>query len=301
MAPERSSKSPIAALGFHSLSDTTHLYKPSAGAKTNSTDPGLVIICSWAFAQDKHIVKYLKWYQEIYPSSRLLLVRGSIHNMIWRPDAWQGTYFDDAIIAIKDYLSSVGSDKPRILLHLFSNGGGHTAVQLAQFYAQSSISALRNPKLPINALVLDSNPGYPSGPLAVKALVQGLPKSPIINLLGPPLVYATVGTSGILHHAGISELAVHKVWRTLNDPKGAFLRDIPRTYIFSDADDVIDDKDVKRHANEAIKALEALGSTRAAENIRCEEFVGTAHVNHMLKNSDRYWKIVQETWKAGAP
>ena len=295
---QKQSLTKIRDLGFNTLNDTTHLYKPSSPAHPSSTGPGLVIVCSWAFARDKHISKYLKWYQQRYPASRILLLQGSIHNMIWRPDAWQGPFFEPAVLAIKDYLSSVESEKPKILLHIFSNGGAHSAVQLAQFYARSSASTLRSPVLPIDALVLDSTPGFPNGELAVKALVQGLPKASLASMIGPPIVHATVALSGLFHYIGVSELAVAKVWRTLNDMKGPFLKDtIPRTYIFSDVDEVIEEKDVKRHAEEAIKALEAAGSTHAAQNIRCEEFIGTAHVNHMLKNSDRYWNIVKDTWK----
>ena len=298
---KQAKSSPIEALGFTTLNSTTHLYKPSAETP-NSKDPGLVIICSWAFAQDKHIAKYLKAYQEeVYPTARLLLLQGSIHNMIWRPDAWQPAHFGPAIYAIKDYLSSVGSESPKILLHVFSNGGAHSAVQLAEFYAKDNLTTLRSPMLPINALIMDSTPGYPNGALAVKALVQGLPKLPLMNILGPAFVHATVATSGIFHMLGISELAVNKVWRTTKDIDGPFLSDkIPRTYIFSNADDVIGEEDVKKHARESIKALEDAGFSDAAKNVQCEEFVGTSHVNHMLKNSDRYWKLVKDTWeKAG--
>jgi Eukaryotic protein of unknown function (DUF829) len=284
-------------LGFYRLNDSINLYKPPSSGQPDTTSPGLIIFCSWAFAIGKHIVKYLAWYQKLYPHARILLVQNDIHNMFWRPDAWQVPLFEPAVVAIKDYLSTLGAEKPKILLHLFSNGGAHTGVQLTQFYAQGN-GALRDTTLPISALILDSAPGIPDRELGLKALRPGLPKAPLVQLIGPPLLSAIIAVSGGFHALGVSELSIAKSWRVLNDVKGPFLKDtIPRTYIFSDADEVIPNVEVKRHAQEAIVALEANGSSHPAELIRCEEFIGTGHVNHMLKNTERYWSICQDTWK----
>ena len=299
MAPKPAPGEPIQALDFKSLTDSIHLYKPSSSAPAESTDPGLVIICSWAFAQDKHIVKYLKGYQQLYQHAQLLLIQNSIYNMMVRPDSWQTSLFEPAIYAIKDYISSVGSQESRILLHLFSNGGAHTTVQLSQFYAESSISALRSPQLPVDALILDSSPSLPNPVLGVKALTQGLPRIPGLSIISPILLHATLASTYTLHKLGISEFAMSKLWRMLKDPYGAFAKaTIPRTYIFSDTDEMIEEKDIKLHAQETSQAMKDAGMKNAGKRITCEEFKGTKHVNHMASNPERYWGIVKTTWES---
>ncbi|RMZ82398.1 hypothetical protein DV737_g2061, partial [Chaetothyriales sp. CBS 132003] len=297
----------LQSLGFRHLSETIHLYTPPANVvTTEASSPSLIIICTWAFAQEKYIAKYLLWYLQIYSSSQILVLQSNTANLIWRPNAWQSSVFEPAVVAVKDCLSSSTGDNespPKVLLHLFSNSGGYSAVQFAEFYSARSTSDPTYPTLLISALILDSSPGAPNGQRAVKALMAGIAPKPsaITRFIGLPLAHLIVGVTGLLGATGISQPAIDKSWQLLKDPKAPLLKEsISRTYIFSDTDEMVDAKDIKLHARLSIQALEEVGVKNASEKVRCEELLGTSHVNHMLSNPEQYWEIVKETWAASS-
>ena len=61
--------------GFVRIKDKVHLHTPAEPLPAGSRDPGFIIICSWAFAKPRYIVKYIKGYQSVYPNSKILLVQ----------------------------------------------------------------------------------------------------------------------------------------------------------------------------------------------------------------------------------
>lgn len=278
--------------GIQKLNGITHLYNPKTTRSPNSTDPSLVILCAWAFAQIRHISKYLRGYQEQYPATQILLIQADTGNLLWRPDDWQMPMFEPAVLAIKEHLNA--ASRPGILLHTFSNGGSHTAIQLAQAYRQSftSSSTEKTCELPINAIVFDSCPSPPRFQLGVKAVSMGLPKNAVAQTLGVAVVFAMLGFFAVLHETGISELFLAKACRQLNQPP--FLKGtVPRTYIYSKMDTVIREEDVLQHAADARSSLKE----SSADNIvRAEEFVGSQHVNHVSIDPERYWRIIADTW-----
>jgi len=282
--------------GFVKLHDKVHHYTPSSDPSPDSNHPGLVLMCSWAFAQPRHISKYIKSYQSTYPNSQILLVQNQINNMLFAPDSWQfAAYFNVAAQQIRSYVDSVGSATPRILLQTYSNGGSHSAVQTAEAYKK-----LYNNNLPISAMVLDSTPGVPRWMETASALLQGMPKSFVAQALGAITTHTTLAVTAFMHHTGIAELATVKLYRTLNDENEAFLQaHIPRTYIHSAKDTMILSRDVEEHANIAKEKLGQKGAE--GDVVRVEEFVGTAHVNHMASDPARYWRIIQDTWDKAQP
>ena len=282
------SKDPLQS--FQKLNDLTHLYKPPSTSSATSSDPGLVVLCSWAFAQVRHISKYLRGYQERYPHTCVLLVQVNTGNVLWRPDGWQMPMFHPAVLAIKEHIQT--SSNPGLLLHVFSNGGSHTAVQLAQAYRESCTASEKSNNFPVDAILFDSCPSPPRYQLGVKAVSMGLPKTAAAQFFGVPAIYVTLGFLVVLHVTGIAELFLAKADRELNERP--FLReDVPRTYIYSKSDAVIVEKDILGHADDAKAKLKESPRTGM---IRTEEFVGSQHVNHVSKDPERYWTIVGETW-----
>jgi hypothetical protein len=279
--------------GFERLNDVTHIYTPPKPSTDHAQDPGLVIICSWAFANPKHISKYLRGYQERHPASQILLIQTNTGNMTWRPHTWQRPMFAPAILAIRSYLQATQDSKSGILLHIFSNGGSYSAVQLAEFYHQSWGN-----HLPISAIIFDSCPSPPRFNLGVKAFNTLLPKDSVSQTLGPAFMWLTLAAMAALHMAGISELIVAKAYRGVNQPDGAFIQGAPpRTYIYSKADNMVMAEDVLASAEEARSAL----GDDEKSLVRTEEFVGSGHTNHVSLNPERYWEIVRSTWEsAGA-
>lgn len=277
--------------GFVKLHDKVHHYTPSSSPPADSQDPGLVLMCSWAFAQPRHISKYIKSYQSHYPNSQILLVQNQINNMLFMPDSWQfSACFNLAAQQIRAYVDSVGTATPRILLQTYSNGGSHSAVQTAEAY-----KLLYKTDLPISAMLLDSTPGVPRWMETSNALLQGMPKGFVAQALGAVTTHSMLAITSVMHFTGFAELATVKLYRTLNDENEAFLKaHIPRTYIHSQTDTMILSRDVEEHAETARKKLGEKGAE--ADLVRVEEFADTAHVLHMPSDPARYWRIVQDTW-----
>lgn len=281
--------------GFVKIRDKVNLYTPSETTESDPNDPGFIIICSWAFAKPRHISKYLKGYQGVYPNSPILLVQQDIDNMLFRRDAAQRPMFDPAAKAIKTYVDSLGNATPRILLQTFSNGGSHGAVQLAESYKKQF-----GQDLPISAFVMDSTPGMPHYNETISALQTSLPKSWIPYLLGSAYIHTVISSTIVLDRLGIAELATLKLYRVLNDPEGAFLKaHIPRTYIHSREDVMILTRDVEAHAELAKTKMAEKGAS--GDMVTVEEFIGTPHVLHMPSDPKRYWNIVKNTWAKAQP
>lgn len=278
--------------GFVRLGKFVHHYTP-ANVDISDSEPGLVVLCSWAFAQPKHIAKYLKGYQNTFPRTPILLVQQDINNMLFRPDSWQYTLFQPAADTIKTYIDSLGQSPIKLLLHTFSNGGSHSAVQLGETYRRTY-----HTEMPITAEVMDSTPGVPRYNETAAALSSGLPKSFPAYAIGKVAMYSMLNTTIFMHYFGISELATVKLYRTLNDPNEAFLKPhIPRTYIYSDTDVMILTRDVLAHAEMARKTLNK--DSEKPDLIHTEEFINTPHANHMSQDPARYWQIVRDTFAKG--
>lgn len=205
--------------------------------------------------------------------------------------------FQPALLAIRDYLESIENRSARILMHIFSNGGSYTAVQLAQAYKQASFTD--NQSLPVSAVVFDSTPGIPPLADGIRAVSTGMPKTLFGQWVGIPMVYVVVGTLVALHELGLVEIAHHKLWRDLNNTDGAFLSSkIPRSYIYSGSDQMIRSSEVERHAEAAKERMEGVGlsPSDASSLVKLEKFDGSAHVNHISVDAERYWKVVEDTW-----
>lgn len=314
-------------LGFEAVSPGISVYDPSSSSSSHDTVPNgtadapkqassnsdndtpeLIIICSWAFAQPRHISKYIIGHQSLYPHARILLIQNIIANAIWRPDAWQMPWFEPAARIVQDYVNSLYTAspprEPKVLLHIFSNGGSHAAVQLAQACRQCCGGF----KLPVTAMVLDSCPGQPRFMETINALVLGVPsKNVLLKAVGAVAAVASVSTTAVLDVLGISELAAWKLWKTLNDPYGPFLLKnaydaggvIPRTYIYGPGDTMILVEDVEEHARIGRERAIVHGEERDAADtaIVLEKFEGTAHVNHVKLEKERYWEVIERAWR----
>ena len=296
----------LTTLGFQKVTSGVSWYQPDEDltADNSDDDPTLIIVCSWAFAQPKHIAKYIQAYKEIYPCASILLVQNIIANSIWKPDSWQMSFFQPAAAKIQEHLSATA--RPRVLLHAFSNGGSHAAVQLSQA-CRETCGGMR---LPVDALLLDSCPGQPRFAPTIAALTQGIPtKNPLARGVGTILAYAATGATAMMDLLNVYEPAAWKLYRRLNDPDDVFLlrslseddassRIVPRTYLYSKSDQMIMWADVIDHATIAKEKLVAQGVTSHEVEVlvRLEEFPNTAHVNHVKDHSKQYWNTVKETW-----
>jgi hypothetical protein len=250
--------------------------------------PDVVVITSWTGAQAKHIAKYTAVYAELFPHTAILLITTSIADLTLRTTKRKITALAPAVSYLcsnANALAAIGRHSS-ILLHAFSDGGSHKAVCLAHAYA-----AYTGVPLPLAATILDSTPGVPRYADSVTAFARSVPAP---YALGRPLGAALLGATWVVTRAliGRQNNVIERTRRALNDPAlwgGKGIRGA-RTYVFSEADDVVRWRDVEAHAQES---AEELGVQSLVVRFR-----NTAHCNHARGNEKYYWAVVLRTWEA---
>ena len=170
------------------------------------------------------------------------------------------------------------------------------AMQVAQAYR----GHVQGQNLPISALIIDSAPGLPTYADTVRVGSLGVPNTFLGRWLGMPITYVAAGMVGILNELGFVESAHHKLWRVLNEMDGPFLRkNLPRAYMYSDTDSYFQPSMIEGHADIARREIaeDGMSPADASALIKTEKFIGSSHVNHVSVDPERYWQIVEETWK----
>lgn len=188
---------------FVKIGPRTSLFTPQKPASGQ-----LIIICTWLGAARKHIVKYISLYQTIAPSARILLIESNVPILI-SSYVKQRREIEPAVAAVLDTLTSrsptpfpsgtlseTATDKehavntsssssnwyssnPRILLHVFSNGGTNTATQLLIV-----LNAHLKAPLQLAGLLCDSCPAKGTYWRSYDAMVLSLPKDLASRMLG---------------------------------------------------------------------------------------------------------------------
>src|ERR1700742_1374024 len=69
-----------------------HWYKPpdspslfDSSTTSPAIQPDLIILCAWAFAAPKHILKYIVQHRVMYPQAQILLLQNSLANLAFTP------------------------------------------------------------------------------------------------------------------------------------------------------------------------------------------------------------------------
>lgn len=235
-------------IGFRQLSQGVFFYTPF-GTLTHSDfcssqtrkDPNLIVLCAWGFAHGKHIAKYVAGHRSLFPGSDILLVRNCIGNVMWKRNSSQMPWFFPAADVLRKYVNPKSDTK--ILFHIFSNAGSHSAVQLSEACRRSDPSFA----IPVTSIVFDSCPSMPIFKPMVSALSLGTPSKSIFILAMTKFVaFVIVAISIAFEKMHISRSASTKLYTALNDPKEGFLillswakdkfpipRPIPRAYTVS--------------------------------------------------------------------
>ncbi|KIV87861.1 hypothetical protein PV11_03379 [Exophiala sideris] len=279
--------------GFSKTGRQTFLYTPTVPERIETTgkviQPDLIIICSWMGAQSRYIRKYMTPYQTIFPRSSILLLRTDGSDLFWRTERQQVKNLEPAVSAMRQLVDQKRPNKPRVLVHIFSNGGSYTACQLADAYLDALPG--KDELLPISALILDSTPSLPSAQRAHTAICESLPKSGPGRFVGSAAVWGYIGLAKAIEAVIGKEDITTSLRRRLNDPNGAFTQGtLKRMYIYSQADELIPASDVEAHAR-------AASSTIGWFRVQLEDFVSSRHVGHVMSDGPRYWILVGNLWK----
>jgi len=259
------------------LSNTIRLYRPSSAEKGTTTDygtgPEMVILCTWFRALPKHIAKYIEAHRQRYPQAQILVLESTVGDMMYTPYSVQR----NRMIPVVDLLKGIAAANQEILLHIFSNGGSNSAVQLAEAWR-----ARQSSPFPATSMVLDSCPGSPSLKLAADAVVSSTPKSShwwaiiFAWTVVVPFVAFPVLLGGMNVVASLRE--------RLNDTQ-LFSTKTRRVYLCSSTDLMVPQEDVVSHCESA----RSIGF-----GVELVDFDGSAHVSHVMKDPSRYWSAIDD-------
>jgi hypothetical protein len=241
-------------------------------------------------AQPRYINKYTQSYRKRFPTSPILLLRQDGGDLFWRPTWLQVKNMEPAVSVVRAMVDQ-SHRSPKVLLHIFSNGGSYTACQLADVYHNSlPSSGVETRTLPISALILDSTPSLPNSRAAHSAISEMLPKkSPVVRAVAGVLLWVYIGFGLVVDKVLAREDLVTSLRRKLNS--GAFTQDeLKRVYIYSQADHLIPARDIESHAEDARAVV-------GKDRVQLEDFGTTRHVGHVMGNEPRYWGLVENLWR----
>ena len=262
---------------FTKLGPSVYLQDPVDS--TNHDSRSLILIAFWMNAPPRALAKYVAEYRRMMPSSRIVFMRSSSNDFFWGSNARaQQARVAPAVEALR----KLAPESP-VFMHLFSNGGLSNTTHLLQAYFKAT-----GKPLPISSMIIDSAPGTATISSAMRAFSFALPQMWILRLISKSFLWLSLVLIKIVQAIKRSPDPIGLARRLINDtslvqainPKGV----LTRCYIYSDADDLVDFRDVEKHASES----EASGWI-----VRREFFKGTPHVGHMRAEPDRYWGIVK--------
>ena len=284
---------------LQSLAQNIRLYEPPSITDATSSDPPLVILCTWlGGATPRRIHKYIEGYRREFPSSCILLITSIVLDITLRTIYTIRARLQPARDAIARILTTHNdranvispnrdsdSSSSSILLHVFSHGGSNTAVQLALSWQEE-----HNYPLPLGGVILDCSPGDTTFRRSYNAAVLSLPSetTPPVQSIGRALLYPTIATVTVLQHLHLMA-SVRDLRRQLNDP-AVFGAGVPRLYLFSEADEMVGVHNVRSHAVDARRCGFAVDEVvfRSAE-----------HCALVLEDAGRYWGAVRRFWGEG--
>ncbi|KAG8743461.1 hypothetical protein FRC12_015049 [Ceratobasidium sp. 428] len=262
--------------------------------------PSVVLICGWMDAQLVHLYKYTEKYHQLYPSATQILIR-SHQKYFWAGDEAKKASVFPAVKLLRDSGINPGdpAESSGLLVHASSNGGALVLTSIARQLADMTQTSPARPALPAQALVFDSLPGTIDLRVTVLAFTAPIRSAPLRAIAS--VVFGAVYMIGKIWRESVGAIfgrspdTFEKMRAELNDPK-LLPQHAPRTYLYSDADELIQVQSVEGHASKAKEQLAASGAD--PDVVRLVRFEGSKHVSHARQDPQRYWTAVADTWSA---
>jgi hypothetical protein len=230
-------------------------------------------------AAPKHTSKYLSTYAALYPDARILVATITIKDFFLVSTAARAKDLSPILAA----LQADPASSPKLLVHLFSNGGVKTLYSLTQSYLTQT-----GQPLPATLLISDSAPGRPHFARDIYALTRNLPKNPVLfYFFSSFFVLAELLLLFIYNCTPFWQGLVRGPREAMADPK-LIRKDAHMCFVYSAEDIVIDPKDVEQH----VKDAQAVGW-----NVEIHRFEGSQHVSHMRLSPEKYWGILVGAWE----
>jgi hypothetical protein len=256
-----------------------HTPAPTPNSLKTQNDPTTIVICQWlrVSPRSRTLQSIYTHYAAVYPEARILTIRSI-------PEFYLITPTSSRLALFKPLVSVLQSDtapNPRLLIHLFSNGGALSLVDLCTVFKSETGYIL-----PIQAIVLDSSPGYPNFRENWNAISMVLPKFPLFYYPSATLLAAILAFVWIrVNVFGLSMLA-NSTGRKINDV-GLVDGKAKRLYVYSTIDALVGWRDVEKHVEEARR--------NEIEVTTLKEYT-TKHVQHLVFDGERYWETIGKLW-----
>ena len=249
--------------------------------------PELILMFTWMGASPKNIAKYAAEYRSLYPKAAILLIMTSVVDIVFRRITTLSTRMQAAVAAVTPYITDAENEgrKPRILVVAFSNGGSFTFTTFAREFRKQHAGV----RLPLSALILDSSPDRGEYNRAVAAVWISGRKNPFLGPFTLVMLHLVFGSIWAFHHALGKEDRIQRAYRELNE-SGLVLDMIPRLYLYSKADQIVDWEEVEQHADTARMSGDA--------QVEKVVFEGSEHVFHVKEDKVKYWNAVRRCWNA---
>jgi hypothetical protein len=249
-------------------------------------EPELIVFCSWMGANPRHIRKYATYYGETYPNAVILIVTTSVVDFAVRSHSAHSNRIRPAVERIKRTLCEANAikRKPRILLHILSNGGSYSACRIADIFRKEVGSPL-----PVTGMILDSCPGRGDFKQSIAAISINLPKAFFLRYILLIAAYILLAYLWVLDRVLQHENKQDRSWHAMNDDR-LFDLGACRLYVYSKADAIIHWRDIEEHAALAKK----IGWT--VITMRYED---SAHVCLLRDKPELYWAAAQGIWELG--
>jgi hypothetical protein len=265
---------------FVKLSSSVFLQDPLEAVGYSGKQPRVMVLAFWMNASSRALVKYVVEYRRLAPTARIVFILSSSNDfMLHASQNAQHARLAPAVEAIQ------ASDAPEgpVFLHMFSNGGVASTTHFLAAYQKATGKPLR-----VSSMIIDSAPGTATISAGLKAFSFVLPRVWLLHYLSKFLLFVVLAVSSLLRRLTHTPHPVTRAQNAINDHglvRGTGQNDSPeRCYIYSDADELVDWRDVEKHASEA----QAKGWV-----VRREKFLGSPHVCHMRSDPERYWNIVK--------
>lgn len=270
--------------GMVQLDACVYFYHPITIRESNDgRTPQLIVLCTSMSARPAHITKYINGYQALYPHASILMLRSDPLDFVYRGrKAWEQRS-ESALAVVRSTCSSiVQGSTPRVILHIFSNGGSLQAATLLRSYHKAT-----GQTFPLHSTILDSCPGRATFNVAFRVLAMSMDAQPLyIRQPVVALLYITFGLWWLTMIGLRMESPFETLWQGLNNMEQ--VNEMKRVYMYSEVDDMVPWHDIEDHAAEA---------RRFGFNVELEKFEGSGHVAHVrVGHGERYWRIVERSW-----
>ncbi|TVY47026.1 hypothetical protein LOCC1_G002690 [Lachnellula occidentalis] len=268
-------------LEFTRLNPLVSLYTPpdaSATASSSNTDPTTIIFFQWMGVgpKSRYLKSFYSHYHALYPRARIIAVQSLMEFFIYTSNETRQNLVKPVVAAI----NSDPAPEPRTLVHLVSNGGSVGFTDVCHVYKEETGHVL-----PVKAIVLDSSPGESSFITAFHAFATALPKG-LLWYPGAALMVMWLGPWAALHAVFGRQHILDKARMYLNDWT-VVDKDACRLYVYSVVDKLVSPRPVEQNAREAEAQV---------VDVRLLKEEDIPHVQAMMRDTERYWKMVSELW-----